>query len=1316
MSVWNEAQAVLEKNPQANIWDEAEDNASIESQRALRTAELLNDPDRKIEDYVAPSERKRFSDFFDLSENPQAERRAFVEKDMISISTGMPQEVVDRMYDDLKKTGFVDELKDQWSGKQLISKVPITGAISSVAVMIGAMQSAKRLNSDFDYSKPITVEQQQRQADRGIWSLSPRVFQEFFHNKEADIQLVEDYVERITRDRTFGGKVAAGVSMLPTWMVEFALTGGVASFGKEATKKGMVKLMQNYAKTKVGANALRLAGWTGGAITRTTLGLPAQVVKGATERQLQVTLGMKQEEGWATSFAKAWGDVVIESASEEAGVAITGFGGKLLNKTKLGAKLVKGLSTAWTSITGGTASQFNKLLAKGGYSNILGEIGEERLGTILRAITDIDDFGAGEDANMMERLKAGLEQDIAGLPVEVVVLSIPTGGQAIVNRFIGGKPVDKAIEPPPATPVAEPAPEGVVAPSPPPTGAKPVKPTVEPPKVTKAQEGVQEVGGSFVGGVHDVVTNLDTDVEMLDLQLDNLQGKLDKGRQITDNDLAQTELFKSGMGGFKAIREEFQKNPQGAINHVRGALAQPPTAKPITEKPKPVRPTKEQAIIDARKFLDQVKAHEALVKGELGKVDVELIEFEIEKEPSAGLTPQWYEQNREVYKKGVLKKAGDFAKESWRLTEKVITPISTRLFNINPKLFQVTRRHVFNVLTRTTEQIRTTETFLKSVKKLSKEARIELDLAFKNSDGPKIQEMLSKHNLNKEFKNIRKILDDLFDAGKKVGLNIDYRRNYMPRMIKDPKGFLDFVRGTDDWPIIEEAIKRQERTKNRQLTEEERAVIANTMLRGYRTSALTIAPPGSTKKRTVPVVDAKLNQFYMNFSDSLVAYIQAMNESIAAREFFGKETSVIAKTRGQLSGARTRLAKAKRKDTETKEAFSARKDKMRDRITKLENLLEDLNASDFSDTIGAYVDQLIVDGEITHSQERQVRDILNSLFNPSGAGGLLGSLKTLTYITHLGSPLNAITQIEDLALSFYRSPAGFLPQTVRAFLNTSEIKPSDIGITTIAEELSGRGMLKKALTEILRITGFAKIDRIGKQVFINTVITKMRKQAQRPTKSFTDRLKRVFGEEHQQVVTDLKSGKMTDNIKYLAFNQLLDVQPLALTEMPEAYNRSGNLRIVYTLKTFMIRQFDFIRSEALADMRHKDTFMRGFGRLVWLTFALSLFGAGVDAIKDFIRGREFDLSDAVTDNILRRFFFSKYQISTAKRDGILRSYLEGFLPPTALFDRMVSDMIKVWDDPTKAVQSLRSLPLVGELLYQWWFVDKKKPAKKVGRK
>lgn len=1184
---------------------------------AVAVFELLNDPDSVPENYMDEATERVFSEGF-YSDNPKADRLRLIDNMMTATSIGTDLATADMAHDQMEKTGFLATLREEWTDPVRIgNKIPITGALFGIYEMADIMKAASRLQDlDFDYSKPV-IPRKSFGKEVGLMS-GFELFeqQEVFFTREGDTKIIGDYIDRVTRDRTFFGKVAQGLSVLPTWMLEFAMTGGLANLGKKTTQDGMIKIMNNYAKTKIGKTALRAAGWTGGAITRASVGLSPRVVEKALERQVQVQVGLREAEGWATSFAKAWGDVTIEAASEEAGQAITGFGGAILRKTKLGAKIADGLKKAWISITGGSASEFNKLLAKGGYSNILGEIGEERLGTVLRAITDVEDFGAGPESTVMERLKAGLEQDIDNLGVEAVVLSVPFGAQSIVNRFA----VEPPPEPSPAAPVAEPPAKAVITPA-------------------KPSEAITERAS-------------------------------------------------------KRISHIFEDEP----------VAPTPTADKV------IKPSKKQAAIDAKRFLAQVAQHEQLVKGEQGKITVEPIAFEIEKDQPEGLTPQWYEANRKVYKKTVLQKAGEAAKATWLGIEKIITPISTRLHNINPELFRRTRRHVFNVSTRTAEQTRRTQGFLDDVKKIPKKELRELDLAFKNSDGKKITEVLAKHGLSKQFKEVRKVLDEIYEKSIQVGLDIDYRRNYMPRMIKDAKGFLEAVRGIDDWPVIEEAIKRKEEERGRDLTDQERAAVANSMLRGYRTSALSISVPGATKKRTVPVVDARLNQFYMSFTDSLTSYIQTMNESIAAREFFGKESKSITKTRGQLSAAKTRQAKLKQRDNESKEAFQARKTKVEKKIAELETLLADLGASDLLDTIGAYVDQLIVDGKIKHSQERQVKDMLRSLFDPSGMGSLLGKAKSLTYIVHLGSPLNALTQIEDLAISFYRSPLGALPEAVRAFINTSEITPEDIGVTTIAEELSGAD-IKRALTMILRITGFAKIDKIGKQTFINTVIRKMRSQARKPSKSFNQRLKRVFGDEFQQVIKDLKSGKITDNIKYLAFNQLLDAQPLALTELPEAYNRSGNLRILYTLKTFMIRQFDFIRNEALADMRHKDTFMRGFGRLVWLTFALALFGAGVDAVKDFIRGREFDLDDAVVDNILRRFFFSKYQITTARRDGILRSYLEGFLPPTALLDRMVHDLIVVWEDPSKAVQSLRNLPLVGELLYNWWFVEKKKKGK-----
>ncbi|MHC4121927.1 MAG: hypothetical protein ACYSSI_00005, partial [Planctomycetota bacterium] len=370
----------------------------------------------------------------------------------LSLDSGMPIINTSRLITDpnylggerfstqeLKEVGFADTLKEEWLTTKALGKVPLIGPVAPLAEHIDIMNAAKRITSNYDYTKTVSIDEQ----SRGLITVTPRMLQPYTHNKEVDIRLIEEYIDDISQNRTFLGDVAAGISVLPTWMLEFAMTGGLANIGKESSKKAIIKLLGKHTKTKAGQIALRAVGWTGGAITRTTLGLPGRVAAQAVERQLQVKIGLQEQEGWATSFLFAWGDVVIESASEEAGQAITSFGGKALRATKLGSKIADGLQKAWVSTTGGSLSRFNQILAKGGYSNILGEIGEERLGTMLRAITAVNDFGAGKDAGILARLAAGFKEDVKGLPAEVVILSIPTIGQSVVNR-IGTKPTPVA--------------------------------------------------------------------------------------------------------------------------------------------------------------------------------------------------------------------------------------------------------------------------------------------------------------------------------------------------------------------------------------------------------------------------------------------------------------------------------------------------------------------------------------------------------------------------------------------------------------------------------------------------------------------------------------------------------------------------------------------------------------------------------------------------------------------------------------------------------------------------------------------------------
>jgi hypothetical protein len=655
-------------------------------------------------------------------------------------------------------------------------------------------------------------------------------------------------------------------------------------------------------------------------------------------------------------------------------------------------------------------------------------------------------------------------------------------------------------------------------------------------------------------------------------------------------------------------------------------------------------------------------------------------------------------------------KMGSEASRVWAGIEKVFSASSTRLNNISPELFRRVRKYVYNVMTRSTAMMADMEPFLKATKKMSGADQKTLDLAFKNGDDRQIGKLIAKYKLTDQYAATRDVLNEIFEAAKEVGMDIEYRKDYWHRSLKDPVGFLEYFQKGDDWSIIKEAIKRRAKRAGRtieELTPAEKAQVVNTLLRGYRTQALALATPGAAKERTVELIDRNINKFYHDFRTSIVEYIRMMNGKIAEREFFGRETKEIVQLRKTQSARLTRLIKLKRrqglKAGATEPQYTEHISTTMENWQAGQERLYRLQNRPLEDTIGGLIERMVASDDIRPSQEKQLRDILKGIFDPKRMGSKMGLVATGMYIDTLNSPLQAITQLEEFGLAFYRSPVRFIPATVRSLLRRSKITPRDIGITSIGEEFYGASM-KKALAVQLKAIAFEQIDRLGKETYINTVLSKYQAAAKKgKTKPWLyKRLAKVFGAQYKQVLEDLRNGNISDNVKYLLFNELLDIQPVALSEMPEAYNKAGNMRILYTLKTFLIRRMDFIRNECIKDMKSKKTFMRGFGKLIWLAFSLGLFGAGADALKDFIRGKDFDLADSVVDNLLRLAMFSKYQAWRTTEKGFGTAVTEGWRPPTKAVDAATRDIINAAKGKDRGFELWRSVPVVGEVYY-WWF-------------
>jgi len=326
---------------------------------------------------------------------------------------------------------ITDEQRSEWEGQgpigyfesaQRVDKtemIPVWGAVEGMSRSIGLKNAADRIRAD-NY--------------------------EFAPGKKAqDLDQVNKYLFKLAEEQvrtvTIGGKIIAGASELPAYMAEFLATGGIAALGRKGVKTAVKHTAKNglrgVVKSAIKKNAMRVAGASAGAVTRTTIGMPHRVIEQYQERQLNSQLALTDkgftflesaQEKPFISFMKAYGDIVIENLSEVAGPALTAGAKKIIP-----AKMSKVLAAAWKKLHPNKA--VTKLFTKAGYNGFVEELGEERLGDLLRAVTGVEDFGAGDGANVLDRVFASIPNSEEFM-VEAGILAIPgaaraTGSQAV---------------------------------------------------------------------------------------------------------------------------------------------------------------------------------------------------------------------------------------------------------------------------------------------------------------------------------------------------------------------------------------------------------------------------------------------------------------------------------------------------------------------------------------------------------------------------------------------------------------------------------------------------------------------------------------------------------------------------------------------------------------------------------------------------------------------------------------------------------------------------------------------------------------------
>jgi len=402
------------------------------------------------------------------------------------------------------------------------------------------------------------------------------------------------------------------------------------------------------------------------------------------------------------------------------------------------------------------------------------------------------------------------------------------------------------------------------------------------------------------------------------------------------------------------------------------------------------------------------------------------------------------------------------------------------------------------------------------------------------------------------------------------------------------------------------------------------------------------------------------------------------------------------------------------KQPATREVHEEHISKRWKKLEWVEHELEELNGIDMGSTIGHYVNDLVLNGQINWQDEEKIDRALRAYFNFRPTGATTRTLKSLAFFFHLGSFYQMLTQFKDYGRIMYRAPARGLVETMKTLIPGVHAKYNlkDVWLEDIEADMRGFG---KLLDAELRATGFRFADKYMKKLYMNAVMSKyeaLAKKARHLKKgsTFRQRVERHMGKDAEQTIKDLAAGKKTELTVRLARGELLDLHPIALSEMTVAYlEGKDGVRLLYTMRNFGIKQLEYTRREIFRDMKTNRT--RGTARLIWYALSLAVAGGSIEFLKDILKGKEpKEWPIYVVDEYMQLIFMSRFTAERMATEGPASAFGRNFMPPTGWFDRPFTDIGR-----GEVRESVKNIPIVGEPYYYWGGYGREKERKRVER-
>jgi hypothetical protein len=599
----------------------------------------------------------------------------------------------------------------------------------------------------------------------------------------------------------------------------------------------------------------------------------------------------------------------------------------------------------------------------------------------------------------------------------------------------------------------------------------------------------------------------------------------------------------------------------------------------------------------------------------------------------------------------------------------ILGTLHTRIASISQPIATKLRKFEFDSKKMTADLYDESAPLVQGMLKIQGQAKNDLSMALFNRRFDIAENILRREapdlvpELRRVTAKINSVKDDLVKAGYDLE---DAPAGYWPRLVKDYEGLMGQLDATPRNQVRQALQDRatKEGVSIEQLDPLTRSAVINNVLTTPIQGKVTIKASSYGKGRVIDDVTDELLPYYATPEESLEFFYRSASHNISKAKFFGKFDDPVS----------------------------------------------------IQNSVGKLLDDERASGRLTEDQIAKVTGMLQSRFiqGERSPGSFIKAVREVGYATTIANPLSALVQLGDTATAAIMHG---LRNTIASMFGRRSIKLDDIGMRDrIVQELEDTS---GALNKLFKWSGFKAIDKFGKETLINAAYRKGKAMTstQAGRDAFRRKYGRIYGDDVEGLMNDLQSGNISENVKFHLFNELSDVQPITLSEVPQAYLDSPNGRIAYMLKTFTLKQYDLIRKNIVQEAKRGNI---GAATTYALRYAIfmSVANGTIQTVRDALQGRITSGDEAMEVfpsamlwEGLSVLGFNQYVSERYLQRGDIKGFATNIImPPTPLFDAMTKEFADAFagDESSREASFepiLRNTPIVGStlpLLAMWY--------------